>query len=161
MQLRDAWPQPPGEVHDSESGDRGHNLLGAQYGAGVVREIDAEGGVHCLIRVVGCRVSHHCNLIAELNGEANRRFDAGMRYEPDDDELMDPMLLELQIQIRVGEAAGAPMLRCDDLTWLRHELGPDLAAPCAVFESLSLPCRLLYGRNVFRGLVVARTVTTM
>src|SRR5215469_2342900 len=53
------------------------------------------------------------------------------------------------------------MLRCDDLTRLRHELGPDLAAPCAVFKSLSVPCRLLYWRNVFPSLIVARTVTTM
>jgi len=31
--------------------------------------------------------------------------------EADDDELMDPMLLELQIQIRVGETAGTPMFQ--------------------------------------------------
>jgi hypothetical protein len=43
--------------------------------------------VHHLIRVIGCRVSHHCNFVAELSGEANGCFDAGMRYKPDDDEL--------------------------------------------------------------------------
>jgi hypothetical protein len=84
-----------------------------------------------------------------------------MRYQPNDDQLMDPVLLELQIQIGVSEAAGAPMLRRDDLARLRRKLGPDLATPCTVFERLSLPCRLLYGRNVFPGLVVAGTVTTM
>jgi len=52
--------------------------------------------------------------------------------EADDDELMDAVLLELQIQIGVGEAAGTPMLRCDDLAWLRLELGTDLASPRAV-----------------------------
>jgi len=33
-----------------------------------------------------------------------------VRDQPDDDELMDAVLLELQVQIGVGKAAGAPML---------------------------------------------------
>jgi hypothetical protein len=52
---------------------------------------------------------------------------------------MDAVLLELQIQIGVGEAAGTPMLHGDDFAWLRLELGTDLAAPRAVFEALALP----------------------
>src|SRR5262249_38296558 len=160
-----SWPRPrlgqAAESFGSQSRDRSHDLLGADNSAGVVRDVDVESGLHRLIRVIRCRVSHHRDLVAKLSGKANGRFDAGMRYEPDDDELMDPVFLELQIQIGVGEAAGTPMLGCDDLAWLRHELGPDLAAPCAVFESLSVPCRLLYGCNVFPSLVVARTVTTM
>jgi hypothetical protein len=79
--------------------------------------------VHRLIRVIRCRVSHHRDLVAQLSGKANGRFDAGMRYEPDDDELMDPVCLELQIQIGVGEAAGTPMLGCDDLAWLGTNSG--------------------------------------
>jgi hypothetical protein len=62
-----------------------------------------------------------------------------VRYQPDDDELMDAVLLELQIEIRVGKAAGAPMLLGDDLARLRRELGTELAAPRAVFECLCLP----------------------
>jgi len=37
-----------------------------------------------------------------------------MRDQANDNELMDAMLLELQIQIRVGEATGAPVFRGDD-----------------------------------------------
>jgi len=33
-----------------------------------------------------------------------------VRYEFHDDELMDAVFLELQIQIRVGETTGTPML---------------------------------------------------
>src|SRR5215472_12564757 len=149
------------EPFGSQRRNRSHDLISTDNSAGVVREVDVESGVHRLIRVIHRRVSHHRDLVAKLGGEANGRFDASMRYEPDDDELMDPVFLELQVQIGVGEAAGTPMLRRDDLTWLGHELGPDLAAPCAVFEGLSVRCRLLYGRNVFPSLVVARTVTTM
>jgi hypothetical protein len=67
--------------------------------------------MHLLIRVIRRRVLYHRDLVAELGGKANGRFDAGMGYEPDEDELMDAVLLELQIQIGVGEAAGTPMLR--------------------------------------------------
>src|SRR5262249_61936846 len=79
--------------------------------------------------------------------------------EPDDDELMNAVVLELKIQIRVGEAAGTPMLRGDDLAPLGRELGTDLATPRAVFEALSRPARLLNGRNVLPSLVVARRVS--
>src|SRR5205807_1780868 len=128
---------------------------------GIVREIDVESGVHLLIRVIRSRVFYHRDVVAELSGKANGRFDAGMGYEPDNDELVDAVLLELQIQIRVGEAAGTPVLRCDDLAWLGLELGTDLATPRAVFEALSRPPRLLNGRNVLPSLVVARTVSMM
>src|SRR6266849_11116157 len=84
-----------------------------------------------------------------------------MRYESDDDELMDAVLLELQIQICVGEATRTPMLRGDNLAWLRLELGTDLATPRVVFEALMHPRCLLNGRNVLPSLVVARTVPMM
>src|SRR5262245_23618058 len=84
-----------------------------------------------------------------------------MRDEPGDDEPLDAVPLELQIQIRVGEATGAPVLRGDNLARLRRELGTDLAAPRAVFEGLVCPRRLLNGRNVLPRLVVARTVAMM
>src|SRR5262249_17953876 len=70
---------------------------------------------------------------------AHSRFDAGMSDESDDDELMDAVLLELQVQVGVGEAAGTPVFLCHNLTWLRHEFGTELATPCAVFEALMLP----------------------
>src|SRR5262245_42697023 len=71
-----------------------------------------------------------------------------MCYESDNDELMDAVPLELQIQICVGEAAGAPMLSGDNLTWLRLEFGTDLATPGAVFEAFSPPSCPLDRRNI-------------
>ena len=59
--------------------------------------------------------------------------------EPNDDELMNAVLFKLQIQIGVGKATGTPMLRGDNLAWLRLEPGTDLAAPRAEFEALSQP----------------------
>src|SRR5262249_46844397 len=96
-----------------------------------------------------------------LSGKANGRFDAGVRYQSHNDELMDAVLLELQIQICVGEATGTPMLRGDNLAWLRLELGTDLATPSAVFEALVRPRCLLNWRNVLPVLIVARTIAMM
>src|SRR5581483_3465870 len=59
------------------------------------------------------------------------------------------------------ESTGAPMLPDDYLAWPRCELRADLAAPCAVFEALSEPCRLLNGRNVSPGFIIAGTVSMM
>jgi hypothetical protein len=47
---------------------------------------------------------------ASETGKANGCFDTGVRDQPDDDELMDTVLLKLQIKVGVGEATGAPML---------------------------------------------------
>src|SRR5215470_16190559 len=81
-----------------------------------------------------------------------------MRNESDDDELMDTVLLELQVQIGVGEATGTPVFLCDNLTWRRREFGTELATPCAVFEALVLPRGSLNRRNVGPRFVVARAV---
>ena len=67
---------------------RGHDA------AGIVGEIDMQRGMHLPVRVFRRRVSYHRDLVAELGGVANGRFDAGMRDEADNDELMDSVLLQ-------------------------------------------------------------------
>ena len=47
---------------------------------------------------------------------------------------MDPVPLELQVQIRVGKPTGPPMLERHDLARSRGEFAADLAAPRPVFE---------------------------
>src|SRR5262249_61928317 len=66
----------------------------------------------------------HGGLIAELGREANGRFDTGVRDQPDDDELMNTVLFQLQIKVGVGEAAGAPVLLGN-----HPALQPDLIIP--------------------------------
>src|SRR5215813_12936883 len=91
------------------SSDRGNDLLRTYDGTGVVRQVDVERGVHHLVRVIRRRVLHHGDVIAELSGKANGCFDTGVCDQPDDDELMDTVLLKLQIKVGAGEATGAPM----------------------------------------------------
>src|SRR5262245_36825379 len=84
-----------------------------------------------------------------------------MRDESDDDELMDAVLLELQVQVGVSEAAGTPVCLRDNLTWRRHGVGTELATPCAVFEARVLPRASLDRRDVPPGFVVACTISMM
>ena len=134
---------------------RGHD------GAGVIRNVDVESGVHLPVRVARRRVPHHRDVVAKLSGIANGGLDARMCDESYDDQLVDAVFLELQIQICVGETTGTPMLLGNDFARLRFELAADLATPRAVFEGLSRPSCLLNWRNVLPGLVVALTVAMM
>src|SRR5262249_23087157 len=90
-----------------------------------------------------------------------RKLERLLHCKTDDDELMDAVLLELQVQVGVGEAAGTPVFLCDNLTWRGHEFGTELATPCAVFEALVLPRGSLNRRNVGPRFVVACTISMM
>ena len=72
---------------------------------------------------------------------------------------MDTVLLELQIQVRIGKAAGTPMLGGDNFAWQRLELAPNLATPRAVFEGLMRPGCFLNRSNGLPSLVVAWAVS--
>src|SRR5262249_22619656 len=124
-------------------------------------DIDFEGRVHLLVRVTRGRVFHHRDLVAKLSAIAYRGLHTRMRDEADDNEVMNAVLLELQIQIRVGKAAGTPMLKGHDVAHLRCELAADLAAPGPVLEGLVRPSCLLDGSNVLPGFVVAWAIPMM
>src|SRR5215467_850409 len=74
---------------------------------------------------------------------------------------MDAVFFELQVQIRVSETAGAPMLLDDNFAWHRRELSPELATPSAILKCFVRPRCLLNGRNVLPSLVIAWTVSMM
>ena len=98
-------------------------------GTGVVWDVDFERDVQVFIGVACSRVFHHRDLIAELGGIANGGLRTGARDQTHDDELVNAVFLDLQIQIRVAETAGTPMLRSHDIARVRFETGADLAAP--------------------------------
>src|SRR5207245_2350495 len=73
-------------------------------------------------------------MIAEFHSKAPRGLDAGVGNHADQDDLLDTMLLELRIEIGVGEAALCPMFVDDDVPLLRSEFRIKLAAPAAGLE---------------------------
>jgi len=87
-------------------GERVDELGRRNHGGGVVWNVHVEGGMHFNLREIGGHVLHHGYLIAEFCGISDCCLHARMCHEPDDDELMDAVFVELQIQIGVGEAAG-------------------------------------------------------
>jgi hypothetical protein len=101
--------------------------------------------MHLLIRVIRRRVLYHRDLVAKLSGEANSCLHARVCYEPDDDELMDAVLLELQIQIGVGKATGTPMLEGHDVARLWCEFGPYSPPHRAIWAVRALATSVLVG----------------
>src|SRR5215468_449949 len=74
---------------------------------------------------------------------------------------MDTVLLELQIEVGVGEAAGTPMFLGDDLAGRRYEFGAEFAAPGPILEGFVLPGPSLDGSDIRPRLIIARTVAMM
>src|ERR1700722_16246960 len=152
---------PGSDFHAGGGSDGSNDFIRRNDGTGVVWEIDFESGVHVLVGVARGRVFYHRALIAEFGGIANGGLHTGVRDQSHDDDFVNAALLELHIQIRVGKAAGTPMLRGDDIARLRFEPGPDFAAPRTVFERLPQPPCFLNGRDVLPGLVVAIAISSM
>src|SRR5262245_15612665 len=69
---------------------------------------------------------------------------------------MNTVLLELQIEVGVGKAAGAPVLLSDDFSRSRRELVAKGTAPGAVGKHLPARAGLLDRGPKCPGLVVAR-----
>src|SRR5690349_21330699 len=108
-----------------------------------MRNVDFKRGAHVFIRVIRGCVFHHRDLVTKLSGVTNSRLDASVGDESDDDELMDAVLLELQIQVCVGEATRTPMFLGSDFAWSRLEFVPDFTAPGSEFKGFAAPSCLL------------------
>ena len=75
-------------------------------------------------------------MIAELHPEAAGGLDAGVGNHADQDDLTDAVLLELKVEVRVGEAALRPVLMNNDVTFLRAKFWVEFPAPSAAMENL-------------------------
>src|SRR5579863_1233011 len=113
------------------------NFLCCDNRAGVVWEIVDESRVHEFLGVIGSRVLHHGDVVSEFSGLPYGRFDACVRDQAGDNQPLDAMPFELQIEIGVGKAAGAPMLLGHNVSRLWGKLRAILASPSSVFERLS------------------------
>ena len=61
-------------------------------------------------------------MIAELRRVARSCLDAGIGEKPNNDNTANPVLLELEIEIGICEAARPPMLLDDGIARLRYEI---------------------------------------
>ncbi len=63
---------------------------------------------------------------------------AGVGYHADEDDVLDPMLCELGVEVGIGEAALCPVLKHDDVASAGAELGMELSAPRSGGEAVDL-----------------------
>src|SRR3954451_18793423 len=88
------------------------------------------GGMHRLVAEGGGRILHQGDVIAELGGKSAGRLDARIGDHANNDHVAYAELLQLQVQIGVGEPTGVPVLVDDDVIGLRLEVVVERAAPC-------------------------------
>ena len=62
------------------------------------------------------RVLHQGDVVAELHAVASGGFDAAIGDQADENDLLDTVLLELGVEIGVGETALRPVLFDNDVT---------------------------------------------
>ena len=98
--------------------------------------------MHELVAERGGRVTDQGHVITQLHGEAAGGLNAGVGEQTDGNDMRDAMLLEMKIEIRIGEAALGPVLFDDEVASLRHEVGMPLTAPA----SLAKVCRFCTAR---------------
>src|SRR5208337_4815459 len=94
-------------------------------------------------------------VIPELHAEAAGRLDAGVGDHTDQDDATNAVLLELQIEIGVGEAARSPMLVDNDIARLGLEVIVERTAPTIFGEHLPVSRGELIRRGIVEGDVVA------
>src|ERR1700722_7628118 len=85
----------------------------------------------------GCRrVLDQGDVVTELHAKTPGGFDATVGDQADENGLLNTVLLELAVEIGIGETALRPMLLDDDVPLLRAKLRVDLTAPRTVCEGL-------------------------
>src|SRR5262245_46251281 len=100
------------------------------------------------------RITNQCDVIAELHREARRRIDACVGKQPGDDDMTDVVLLQLHVEVGIGEAALSPVLPDDDVTVPRREIGMELTSPRSLREVMVLLDVPLSGIDVPPALIV-------
>ena len=122
---------------------------------GVRRAVEFMGGVHHFRLESGRGVAHQGDVVAEFLCVTSSGFDAGVGEQTDDDHVGNALLLEAEIQVGIGKAAGTPMLLNDDVAVLRRKIGMPFAAPFAACEVVHVLDLALGGAGVIPGFVVA------
>jgi hypothetical protein len=74
---------------------------------------------------------------------ARARFDAGVGSHPDEDDVAYAVLVQMHIEVGVGEAGPVPVFLDDDVAGLGAEAGVSCTASTAEGERLGTVCRRL------------------
>ena len=86
------------------------------------RPIDLVRRMHRLVADGRRRILHEGDVVAEFHTETAGRLDAGIRQHADDDDLFDPQLFQLVVEVCVRETALRPVLFDNDVALLGLEI---------------------------------------
>ena len=109
------------------------------------RSIDLVRRVHPFRLEGSGRILNPGDVVAKLHAKASGGLDAGVRYKADQDDVLDPPLLELGVEIGIGEAALPPVLQHDDVAIAGAEFGMERSAPSTGGEALAWFARTWVG----------------
>src|SRR3989442_668620 len=132
----------------------GQQLLGGQNSVREARPVDLVRRVHAFRLKGSGRILNQGDVVAKLHAKASGTLDAGVGYHADEDDLLDPMLCELGVEVGIGEAALCPVLKHDDVASAGTELGMELSAPRSGGECVDLVPLNLGGVHMLPPLVV-------
>src|SRR5262245_59032160 len=118
--------------------------------------IDFVRGMHLCVAEGGGRVTYQRDVVAKLHCVLGCGLDAGLGNQADNDHVGDAVLLELHVEIGVGEAALPPMLGGDDVARLRREIRVEFAAPFATCEVMTIHDLALRRAGMVPTLIIAR-----
>jgi hypothetical protein len=125
------------------------------------------GSIHLVRRVHafaierGGRILNEGDVEPKLHAKASSGFDAGIRDKSHKDDLLDPPLFELGVEIGISEAALRPVFQHDDVVVARAEFGMELSTPISGSEVVSLVCPNLGWVHVLPPVVVTFSPAVM
>ncbi len=100
-------------------------------------------------------------MVAELGAEAAGALDAGVGDHADHHDALDGELLQLVVEIGVGEAARVPVFLDQDVAWLHLEIVVERATPGSLGEALALGRAQLRVGRMPEAFVVAQLPSAM
>ncbi|MNP36594.1 hypothetical protein D3C76_1299960 [compost metagenome] len=121
---------------------------------GIGRAVQFVGGTHGFRRERRRGIGHQGHVVAQFRGEAAGGLDAGIGQHSDQDHPLHPVLLELVVEVGVGEAAGAPVLLDHHVLLRRLEVRVPFPTPAAHGEHLGAAGAQLVGAGVLPGLEI-------
>src|SRR3981189_2491807 len=139
-------------LRDSCVFERRYCVSGAKDSGGIIGEIEFQCRLHLFPIEAGDRILHQGYVVSEFCGVTHRRVDAGIRLLANHDQLVDTMLLKLEIQVSVGEAAGAPVFLRNHFAGQWREFFAEGSAPCSSCKDTSFVAEFLNGCDILPAL---------
>src|SRR6202051_1555531 len=138
-----------------------NELACVKDGVSICRAVELVGRMHHFLGVGRCRVSNQRDMVPKLLRVASGGLGTGVGEQPNENDVTDAMLLQLQIKVRISEPARAPVLFDNYVAVPRGEIRMPIPAPFAARKTMAVHDGTLSRAGMTPGLIVARLPPTM